>query len=173
MENRENLKVVVQISQYVDGQFMKGSRAHTIYGCCAFDVIALLEPLRQKYKKDGKSLYVIRMQISEYRQNKEKYLKQRGGCITLYDVFINDIFKEVGDLLDSVESLTERDYEPQIHSGMWCLCRQSVGSSRVLEISTNPVRLFAAKSKYNYTTYVLNPNGRVVYEKEIEKGSET
>jgi hypothetical protein len=166
--DKQKLKTVVQISQYVEGQFIKGSKAHTVYGCNASDIIALLEPLREKYKKDGKPPYVIRMQISEYQREKEKYRKQRGGCITLYDVFINDIFEEVGELLENVEELTGRGYEAQIHHGMWCLCRQSAGKSVVLEIDPNPHRLFAAKEKYNHITYVIDPEGKVTYKGEVD-----
>lgn len=165
MENISNLKTVIQISQYINGQFMKGSKAHTIYDCRALDILALLEPLREKYKKKGKSPYVIRMQVSEYQKEGDNYRKQRGGCITLYDVFIKNIFKEVADIIEN--SVVNVNYDFNIYGGMWCLCKQSIGNSKVLEVDTSPNKLFAAKKKYNHITYVIGPDGKVVYKKEV------
>lgn len=181
----DEVKTVVQISQYNGGQFMKGSKTHTIHGCRAHGIIEKIKSLKEEFKKEGKPFYAVRIQISEYRKNTGAYRKQQGSCVTLYNTTSEEMYDRIGHELNvsvpvrSIEELEEFTsvegtpldgyYNPEVHKDLWCLCKQERANSRVLHASDDPRDLIPIQSLYDGFIYWLNPDGKLVLKGELER----
>ncbi len=178
------IKTVIQISQYIDGQFMKGSKTHTIHGRKAYDIINLVKSLKKEFKKISKSIYIVRVQISEYSKTTGAYRKQQGSCITLYNTTSLEVYDRIGETINiplevdikKIEEFTSAEgtdldgyYNVDTHKDLWCLCKQEKANSKVLHTSDDPRDLIPMHDSHDGFTYWLNPDGKLLLKKEINK----
>lgn len=183
------IKTRIQITLKRKSKNVRGETGNfVVYQVKAADLKRMFEPLLSTYPKQRKSEQVVRVQFTEYRISGGNYRKECGANLNLHNAKVSVIVAYIHDAIkrhkwDYTSTVGERKgqaiglliaqevakspaamsadqfYDPQKHSGLWCLCKIKDGKSLVLETASEVAPIVLSRGKNDGFTYIINPKG--------------
>jgi len=190
------IKTRIQVTLKRKSKNVRGETGNfVVYQVHAADLKRMFEPLLSVYPKQRKSEQVVRVQFTEYKISGGSYRKECGANLNLHNAkvlviveYIHNAIKqhkwnytstvgqrvgEIGDILIAQEVAkfpavsTDQFYDPEKHSGLWCLCKIKDKKSLVLKTAPEVANIVLSRKKYSEFTYIINPKGGILMSKEV------
>ncbi len=185
----DDVKTRIQITLQQKSKYVRGSTGNFVVKKVKAAVLyRLLNVLLETYPKVKGSNQVVRVQLTEYRDDGGNYRKKCGDNLNLHNAEIAPVIAFIHTIIlkndwdhtstvdehktKTTEVLTSRQvadvpaaieyYDKKQHAGKWCLCKIQDGKSLVLDAASTVESIAIKHFTQSTFTYIINPKGKVI-----------